>query len=227
MAKLRAVILDVDGTLIDSNDQHAQAWVDALAEFGRTVDFAEIRRLIGKGGDKLLPEITGISTEDPEGQRISKRRKEIFDDRYLATIVPFPQVRELLERMQGAGLRLAVATSAEKEQLEPLLGIAGVNDLLEDKTSSSDAENSKPDPDIVQAALRKLRVPPGDAVMLGDTPYDVEAAARAGIKTIALRSGGWNDEDLSAAVAIYDDPADLLRSFDGSPLCERGSLSNR
>ena len=220
MGKLRAVILDVDGTLIDSNDQHARAWVDALAEFGRTVEFAKIRRLIGMGGDKLLPEVTGISTEDPEGQRISKRRKDIFNERYLSSIVAFPEVRELLERMQVAGLRLAVATSAEKEQLEPLLSIAGVTDLLEDKTSSSDADNSKPDPDIVHAALKKLRIPPDEAVMLGDTPYDIEAAAHAGIDTIALRSGGWNDEDLREAIAIYDDPADLLRNFDSSPLAQ-------
>lgn len=220
MARLRAVILDVDGTLINSNDQHAQAWVDALAEFGRTIDFAKIRRLIGMGGDKLLPEVTGISTEDPEGQRISKRRKDIFNERYLSSIVAFPEVRELLERMQVAGLRLAVATSAEKEQLEPLLRIAGVTDLLEDKTSSSDADNSKPDPDIVQAALKKLRIPPDEAVMLGDTPYDIEAAAQAGIDTIALRSGGWNDEDLREAIAIYDHPADLLRNFDSSPLAQ-------
>jgi HAD superfamily hydrolase (TIGR01509 family) len=220
MSKLRAVILDVDGTLVDSNDQHAQAWVDTLAEFGRPVEFAKVRRLIGMGGDKLLPEVTGISTDAPDGQRISKRRKEIFHQRYLASIVPFPKVRELLERMKAAGLRLVVATSAEQEQLEPLLRIAGVTDLLEDKTSSSDAENSKPDPDIVQAALRKLQVPPAEAVMLGDTPYDIEAAARAGIHTIALRSGGWNDEDLREAVAIYDDPADLLRNFDSSPLAQ-------
>ena len=218
MAKPRAVILDVDGTLVDSNDQHAQAWVDTLAEFGRTVEFAKIRRLIGMGGDKLLPEVTGISTDAPEGERISQRRKEIFKERYLASIVPFPRVRELLERMKAAGLRLAVATSAEKEQLEPLLRVAGVTDLLENKTSSSDAENSKPDPDIVQAALQKLQVPPSEAVMLGDTPYDIEAAARAGIHTIALRSGGWNDEDLREAIAIYNDPADLLRNFDSSPL---------
>ena len=221
MAKLRAAILDVDGTLVDSNDQHAQSWVDTLAEAGHQVEFTEVRRLIGMGGDKLLPKVTGISTESPEGVRLSKRRKEIFTEKYLPTIKAFPQAREMLLRMKDAGLALVAASSAEKDQLIPLLKIANASDLLDGKTSSSDAENSKPDPDIVQAAIGNLNLAPDEAIMLGDTPYDIEAAKRAGLKTVALRCGGWADQDLRGATAIYDDPSDLLRNFDTSPFAKR------
>ena len=221
MAKLRAAILDVDGTLVDSNDQHAQSWVDTLEEAGHKVEFAEVRRLIGMGGDKLLPKVTGISTDSPEGERLSKRRKQIFTEKYFSTIKAFPHAREMLLRMKDAGLALIAASSAEKDQLIPLLKIVDAHNLLEGKTSSSDAENSKPDPDIIEAALEKLNLSPDEALMLGDTPYDIEAAQHAGLKTVALRCGGWGDEDLRGAIAIYDNPADLLRRFDSSPFANQ------
>lgn len=213
----RAAILDIDGTLIDSNDAHARAWVDVGAEFGHEIDFAHVRRLIGMGGDKVLPEVTGIEEDTEEGERIKKRRGEIFRERYLHTLQPFPDARALLERMRDAGLTLAVATSASKEDMGGLLKQAGVADLIEEKTSSSDAEESKPDPDIVEAALKAAGVSAGEAVMLGDTPYDVEAARRAGVRCVALRCGGWGDEGLKDAIAVYDDPAELLRRFEESP----------
>jgi HAD superfamily hydrolase (TIGR01509 family) len=218
---IKAVILDVDGTLIDSNDAHAAAWVDACREFGFEVDFDHVRRLIGKGGDKVLPELTGLEEDSEQGERITERRGEVFRERYLHTLKPFPQARELLERMKGDGLMLVVASSASKDDLGKLLDQAGVHDLIEEKTSSSDAEESKPDPDIVQAALKSADAQPDEAVMLGDTPYDVESAGRAGVACVAVRCGGWNDEDLADAVAIYDDPADLLRSYDRSPFARR------
>ena len=117
--------------------------------------------------------------------------------------------------------RLVVASSAKEDELKELIKIAGAEEFIEDKTSSSDAENSKPDPDIVQAALDELGLAPDEVIMLGDTPYDVEAAARAGIKTIGLRSGGWQDADLRGAEAVYADPADLLARYDSSPLAKR------
>jgi HAD superfamily hydrolase (TIGR01509 family) len=211
------VILDIDGTLIDSNDAHAQAWVDVGREFGREIDFHHVRRLIGMGGDKVLPQVTGLEEETEEGQRIKERRGEIFRERYLPKLEPFPRARELLERFRGDGLMLVVATSASKEDMDGLLRQAGIRDLIEEKTSSSDADESKPDPDIVQAALKSADAEPGDAVMLGDTPYDVEASGRAGVRCVALRCGGWGDADLGGAVAVYDDPADLLARYAGSP----------
>jgi HAD superfamily hydrolase (TIGR01509 family) len=218
MAQLRAVILDVDGTLVDSNDAHAQAWVDAFAEAGHTVDYTHVRRLIGKGGDKLMPEVSGVTKESEAGGRISDRRSAIFKERYLPRLRPFPRTRELLQRMRDAGLTLVVASSASGEELAPLLDVAGVHDLLEDQTSSSDAERSKPDPDIVQAALDKAGLRPDECLMLGDTPYDVEAAGRAGVGVVALRCGGWHDEELQGAVAVYADPAELLARYEQSPL---------
>lgn len=214
---LEVALLDVDGTLLDSNDAHARSWVDALAERGIDVEFEDVRRRIGKGGDKLLPEITGIPLEDPRGEAISKRRGAIFKEKYLQTLKPFPQVRELLEAMRARGLRLVVATSAKKDESQALIEKAGVADLIDKKTTSDDAEESKPDPDIVVAALKRAKTDAQHAIMLGDTPYDVSAAKKAGVACVALRSGGWKDPDLEDAIAIYDDAADLLRQFDGSP----------
>jgi HAD superfamily hydrolase (TIGR01509 family) len=213
MVKIRGVILDVDGTLVDSNDAHARAWVEAFAENGVKVEFEKTRRLIGMGGDKLMPEVSGIEEESEPGEKISKRRGEIFKEKYLPKVRAFPKTRELLLRLKEDGLKLAVASSAKEDELKPLLKIAGAIDLIEEKTSSDDAENSKPDPDIIKAALEGLGFRPEEVFMLGDTPYDIEAAGRAGVKVIALRSGGWDDEALRGAAAIYDDPADLYEKW--------------
>jgi HAD superfamily hydrolase (TIGR01509 family) len=207
----------VDGTLVDSNDAHALAWVRALAEAGVAVEFATVRRLIGKGGDKLLPEVSGIDAESDKGKGISKRRGEIFRKEYLPALKPFPGAKELLARMKQTGLELAVASSSKKDELKGLLKVCGADEFIEARTSSDDAENSKPDPDIIHAALDRLGHPPAKVVLLGDTPYDVEASRRAGIRVVAVRCGGWGDADLEGAVRIYDDPAELLARFDESP----------
>ena len=212
------VLLDVDGTLIDSNDAHAHAWVDVCQEFGRHCDYAKIRRMIGMGGDKLMPKAFGIEHDSKEGKNMSERRSEIFLERYLPTLKPFPKSRDLLVRMREDGHTLVVATSAKSDEMKALLDAAGVADLLEEATSSSDAKRSKPDPDIVKAALKKSDAEPEDAIMLGDTPYDVEAATRAGVRIIGVRCGGWSDAELRGAIATYADPAELLRRYDESPL---------
>ena len=219
MARERGgVILDVDGTLVDSNDAHARAWQDALAEHGLGPPLARIRRLVGMGGDKLLPALTGIAHDSATGKSISERRAAIFSERYFPQVKPFPRVRELLLRMRAESLRLSVGSSAKKEELRPLLERADVYDLVDAVTSASDAKSSKPDPDIVQAAFGELGLQPGEVLMIGDTPYDIEAARRAGVDTIAFRCGGWDDAGLSGALALYDGPADLLAHFDDSPL---------
>ena len=216
-SKAKVVVLDIDGTLVDSNDEHAHAWVDVGREFGHPIGYDRVRRLIGMGGDKVLPELTGIEEDTDEGTRIKERRGEIFRERYLPTLRAFPHARELLERFRDDGYTLVVATSASKEDMDALLEQAGIQDLMEEKTSSSDADASKPDPDIVQAALESADARPGDAIMLGDTPYDVEASGRAGVRCVALRCGGWGDDELGGAVAVYDDPADLLARYADSP----------
>jgi HAD superfamily hydrolase (TIGR01509 family) len=210
------VILDVDGTLVDSNGAHARAWVDAFAEHGITVALEQVRRAIGMGGDKLMPAVAGIEEDSPEGKQVSKRRGEIFKARFLPTLRAFPRVRELLQRFSNDGFTLAVASSAQQDELAPVLKIAGVDDLIVTTTSSDDAENSKPDPDIVQAALKRTGCHPGSAIMVGDTPYDVEAALRAGIRIVGLESGGWRSADLRGAAEVYADPADLLARYETS-----------
>jgi phosphoglycolate phosphatase-like HAD superfamily hydrolase len=213
----RVVLLDIDGTLIDSNDAHARAWVDSLAEHGYVVPFEGVRPHIGKGGDKVLPELVGLDPESPEAQRISETRGEIFRSRELPHLRATPGARDLLLRLRADGYELSVATSANSGDVQATLEQALVADLIQTATSSDDAERSKPDPDIVRAALMRSGHPASHAVMLGDTPYDIEAATRARVRIVALRCGGWwNDQALRGAEAIYDHPAAVLASYDDS-----------
>jgi HAD superfamily hydrolase (TIGR01509 family) len=218
MSTLRAVLLDVDGTLIDSNDAHARAWVDAGSEFGHDIAFADVRPLIGMGGDKVLPRLTGLDEDSPEGTRILDRRGEIFRERYLPTLSALPGAVELVRRLRDEGKKLVVATSASEEDLEALLAQVGLDDVLTEATNSDDADASKPAPDIVEAALKKSGEAAGHVVMIGDTPYDVAAARQAGVRIIGVRCGGWTDADLRGAAAVYDDPAAILRDYDRSVL---------
>lgn len=210
LRRLRGVLLDVDGTLIDSNDAHASAWLHALREHGFEVPFEWIRPLMGMGGDKLLPAVSGIAADSPAGKSIGRRRQQIFLDRYLPALEPFPGTRALLEYFLAHNLRLCVASSAQPDELRPLLERAGVADLIEETATAGDAERSKPDPDIIQAALDRAGLAPAQAIMIGDTRFDVDAAARAGVAVIALRCGGSDEVALHGATAIYDDPAQLL-----------------
>ncbi|NJN17096.1 MAG: HAD family hydrolase [Oscillochloris sp.] len=222
MPPFLGVILDVDGTLVDSNDAHARAWCDAFAEQGLAVEYTKVRRLIGMGSDQLLPEAADIQRESELGSRLAERRGEVFTQRYLAGVAAFPQTRALVERLRDQGLKLVVASSAKASELEPLLQRAQVADLLPMRTSSGDVEHSKPAPDAVQAALESCHLPATAAVMIGDTPYDIAAATQAGVDVIAFRCGGWGDADLAGAIAIYDDPADLLANYHASPLAVTG-----
>ena len=215
---LKAVLFDVDGTLVDSNDAHAAAWVKAFTEHGLTVDPAHVRRCIGMGGDKLMPEVSGLEEDSPLGSKISRRRGEIFTAEFLPKIRPFRDTARLVAAVKDLGLTTVAASSAKHDELEALLEIAGANDFMEAATSSDDAEGSKPEPDIIQAALKRAKASPPEAIMIGDTPYDVEASLGAGVAIIAFRSGGWNDTELAGALAIYDGPWDLLQQLDESPL---------
>jgi HAD superfamily hydrolase (TIGR01549 family) len=219
LSKYKGVLLDIDGTLIDSNDAHARSWVDAFREFDYDVTFEQVRPLVGMGGDKLMAQLTGLDNEKAKGKEIADRKKKVFAERYLETLRAFPGAHELLARMKQHGLRLVIATSAGEDEMNDLLEQAGLNELVQRRTSSDDAERSKPDPDIVKAALSRAQLQSGDAVMIGDTPYDISAAKRANVDSIAFRCGGWwRDQDLAGAAAIYDGPAELLDAFETSPL---------
>lgn len=220
---IRAVIFDIDGTLIDSVDAHAQAWVDAFRKFGKDVSFADVRRQIGKGGDQLLPVFLTKEEIERFGNDLEAWRSDHLKREFLPKIRPFPKVRQLVERILADGKRIALASSAKADEVRRYMEIAGVADLIGDEaiTSSDDAPRSKPHPDIYEATLAKLGdLRPSEAMAVGDTPYDAEAAGKAGLKTIGVLCGGFPEDDLRRAgcIAIYRDPADLLAHYDESPL---------
>lgn len=213
---IKAVIFDVDGTLVDSVAIHAKAWQEAFAAFGHDIPFDELRGQIGKGGDQLLPVFLSKEQRETQGEQIDAHRAEIIKERMLQKIEAFPKVRALFERLRGDGIRIALASSAKGDELETYKEKADIVGLVEEETSSDDAERSKPHGDIFQAALDRLSgIAPDEAVVIGDTPYDADAAGRVGLRTIGVRSGGFPDADLRKAgcIAIYDDPANLLARY--------------
>lgn len=219
---IRGVIFDVDGTLIDSNDANAHAWVQAMKEHGHAIPFERVRPLIGMGGDKVLSVTLQREKDSEEGQRISERQKAIFKEQYLPHLKPFPQVLTMLHLICKQGLQMVIATSAEPDTLNELLKLIDghAKDLFENETSSKDAPGSKPDDDIMKAALSRIKIPPQHLLMVGDTAYDIEAAGKVGVRTVALRSGGWSDDDLKDALVIYNDPADIVAHFSTSPFVQ-------
>jgi HAD superfamily hydrolase (TIGR01549 family) len=223
---IKAVIFDVDGTLVDSVDLHARAWQEALAHFGKQVEYERVRYQIGKGGDQLLPVFLSKKELEEFGEELEKYRGELFKREYLSRVKGFPSVRELFERIKQDGLAIALASSAKEEELSAYKRIAKIEDLVEEQTSADDAEKSKPHPDIFEAALARLdETKASEAIVVGDTPYDAEAAGKAGVKTIGFLSGGFPEEDLRAAgcIRIYKDATDLLAQYDSSPLAAQTS----
>lgn len=209
----KGVIFDVDGTLVDSTDEHARAFVDAFSIFEHTIPYHRIRPLIGMGSEKLIPLAVGRPISVSEVEDISHMKSEIFKNIYFPKVKPFPDAEAMLKKIKQHGVHLAVASSANQEELEMLLSVVKAQTLFDVVTSSDDADRSKPDPDIVCAAKEKLALPPETLWMIGDTPYDVEAAKRAGLKAIALRCSGWQDDSFSAADMILDGPWSLNAAF--------------
>ncbi len=216
----RAVLLDIDGTLIDSNALHAEAWQRAFDHFGVQADFDTVLHQIGKGGDQLLPVFLSQAQQKEFGEEIQKWRKDLFMREYLSRIKPFPRVRDLVLAIQRTGKKIAIASSASGEELEKYKRIAHVEDLIEANTTSEDAEESKPEPDIFAVALKRLKVSAEEALSVGDTPWDAIASGKIGVRTIGVMSGGWKREELEQAgcVEVYADAADLLERFEGSLL---------
>ncbi len=218
---IEAVIFDVDGTLIDSVDDHARAWVWAFARHGVDVTFEDVRIQIGKGGDQLMPVFMSDEDVARVGEAMSKERGDFFKEEYLPHLRPFPDVRELFERILADGKRIILASSAKKDELQEYKKIARVDDLIEDETTADDSEKSKPHPDIFHAALATIPdVDPANVIVIGDTGWDAEAAGKAGLRTIGLLCGGFPEAMLKDAgcVAIYASPSDLLARYDDSLL---------
>ena len=214
-----AIIFDVDGTLLDSVDYHARAWQETFEQYGLAVTFDAVRSQIGKGGDELMPAFVPKAMLDDVGDKMKGERGRHFKDKYLPLVRPFPKVRELFERLIADGRRVVLASSGTRDEVDQYKRIAGISDLIESDTSSDDAGRSKPHPDIFLAAMEKLGIPDTRSVLVvGDTPYDAEAAGRAGLKTVGVLCGGFPEEDLRRAgcVTLYRDPAHLLEAYPGS-----------
>lgn len=222
MAKtIKAVIFDVDGTLIDSVDLHAQAWVEAFAHFGIVVSHADARGQIGKGGDQLLPVFLTEDRVARDGEAIESFRSDLFKRKFLSQVRPFPGVRALFECLRAEGMAIALASSGKAEEVAHYQELLGITDLVDVTTTSDDAERSKPYPDIFEAALAKLApVRASEAIVVGDTPYDAQAAKAAGLATIGVLCGGFPAADLRAAgcAALYQDAQWLRDGFADSPL---------
>jgi HAD superfamily hydrolase (TIGR01509 family) len=218
---IKAVIFDIDGTLIDSVDLHAKAWVEAFMHFGHEIAFQDLRSQIGKGGDQILNGLLPPEVIEQRGEEIKDFRADLFKRRYLPQVRAFPGVRQLFEHIRAAGQRAVLASSGNADEVEQYKEIAGIADLIDSATSSDDAERSKPFPDIFRAALAKLQgLSSDEAVVIGDTPYDAEAARNAQMKSIGVLSGGFPEQALRDAgcIAIYRGPEDLLQHYDSSPL---------
>jgi phosphoglycolate phosphatase-like HAD superfamily hydrolase len=219
----RAVLFDVDGTLVDTNDLHAAAWRQAFANFGLDKPVEEIRWQVGKGGDNLIPSLFPDLGE-PRREEIEAFRSDLFKRDYLPRATPFRGVRDLFERIAADGIRIVLASSSHAEEVDYYLSLIGCADLVSATTSKDDVDNSKPCPDIFAAALGRV-APLGaaQAAVVGDTPWDAKAAGKLGLRTIGFRSGGFPDDALEEAGAceLYDGPSDLLARF-GSSVFGRG-----
>jgi HAD superfamily hydrolase (TIGR01549 family) len=217
----KAAIFDLDGTLVDSNELHVLAWQETFRHFGKEIPLARLREQIGKGGDQYLPVFLTEKEMREIGKQVDDFRGQLFKKKYLSQVRPFPQVRELFERVRSAGKKIALASSGKADEVEHYEKIAGIEGLVDCRTTADDVVHSKPGADVFIAALRQLgHLPPEEAIAIGDTPYDIQAAKKIDLATIALLCGGFPEDELrdAGAPAIFRDPADLLENYYRSPL---------
>ena len=228
--KIRAFIFDVDGTLVDSNEFHVDSWDDAFRHFGKQFPRDALRAQIGKGTDQYLPAFLTPDEIKRFGKELDEYRSEIFREEYLPRVRPFSKVRELFQRIRDDGKRILLATSGKEEDTKYYIELLKIDKLIDGYTDADEADRSKPAPDIFTASLEKLKgVASDEAITVGDTRFDVEAAATAGLKTIALTCGGTIEAVLrsAGAIAIYRDPANLLTHYDSLTIRRRGGRQQR
>ena len=216
MAKPIAV-LDVDGTLVDTNYHHAISWYRAFREHGLTLPVWRIHRHIGMGGDHLVAALAGQRVEDRQGDSIRAAETALYAD-LIGEVEPFADARRLLELLAERGHRLVLASSGQRDDIEHYLDLLDARGLIEAWTSSADVERTKPDPDLVVTAVDK--VGGGEAVLVGDSTFDCEAAARAGVPTVAILTGGFSDQELrqAGAEAVFESLTELCQRLDETPL---------
>jgi HAD superfamily hydrolase (TIGR01549 family) len=210
---IEVALLDIDGTLLDSTYHHSLAWGRAFAKAGHPVPLWKLHRHIGMGGDRLIPAVTSDEVAEELGDRLKELHKAAYDELIDETRL-LDGSRELLEGLHGAGLRVVLASSSQPEHARHPLELLDADDRVDAWTTSEDAEESKPDPELLEKAL--ARVEGSRALMIGDSVWDVYAAAEVDIPTIGLLSGGFGEDELrqAGAVAVYEDPADLLAHLD-------------
>lgn len=217
---IRAAIFDLDGTLVDSNDLHTEAWQEAFRHFGKEIPYDELRSQIGKGGDQYVPAFLSPHELHEFGEKLNDFRAAIFKKKYLSKVRPFPRVRELFERLRGDGKKIALASSGNGDEVDHYVDLAGIDGLFDARTTKSEVRHSKPAADVFLEALNQLHLAADEAIVIGDTPFDVEAAKKAQLSTIALLCGGFSEDELrgSGAIAMFRDPADLLENLARSSL---------
>jgi HAD superfamily hydrolase (TIGR01509 family) len=203
-------ILDIDGTLVDTNYQHALAWYRAFRKHGLVLPIWRIHRHIGMGGDQLLPALSDEDFEREHGEDVREDEKGLYME-MIGEVEPMRDARKLIEEIKRRGHTAVLASSAKDEEVEHYLDLLDARSLADGWTSSADVESTKPEPDLVHAALEKAGADAVDAVMIGDTPYDVEAAKRAGVPTIAVLTGGFSEAELreTGAVEVFESVAEL------------------
>ncbi|MDX6652706.1 MAG: hypothetical protein QOJ38_1487 [Solirubrobacterales bacterium] len=213
----QAAILDIDGTLVDTNYQHALAWYRAFVAHGVLLPVWKIHRHIGMGGDQIVSALAGDEVESERGDDIRDSEKNEYQ-RLIDEVRPFEGARALIEDLKTRELTVVLASSAKEGEVDHYLDLLDARELADSWTTSADVENTKPDPDLVLAALDSAGT--RDAVMVGDTTWDVQAAKRAGIETIAVMSGGFGADELQAegAALIVDSVKELRERLDESPL---------
>jgi membrane protein len=222
---IKAILFDIDGTLVDSNEAHVEAWQRAFRAEGFEMSRETIREQIGKGGDNLVPSLLPDLPEDIR-ERLSQAEGEIYRRDYLLDVRPFPGGKEILRAAAAAGQQVILASSASRPEVDHYIGLLDARDILSGTTSKDDVGHSKPCPDIFAAALERSGCRPEEVIVVGDTPYDIEAAHGAGLSAVAVLSGGFSRERLqsSGAIAVYTDVAAILAQYETSPLGTRQSV---
>jgi len=216
LASVLAFIFDVDGTLVDSNELHVDSWDRAFRRFGKQFAPERLRTQIGKGSDQYLPAFLTPEEIKGFGKDLDEYRSELFRREYLPKVRPFPKVRELFQCIHDDNRRIMLASSGKKADTKYYIDLLNIGDFIDGYVSGDDADSSKPAPDIFAASLEKLGgISPADAVTIGDTRFDIEAAKKAGLKTIAFLCGGTSESVLreTGAIAIHRDPADFLAHY--------------
>ena len=211
---LEGILFDIDGTLVDSNDVHTQCWLEAFEHFGKKLEWSDVRHQIGKGGDLLVPDLLNAREMRQFGEKLKKYRGELYKDKYMKTVKPFPRVDEHLHELHAMGVKLALASSSNPDEVEYYTELLGAGPLIEGSTSKEDAAHSKPSPEIFEAALDRIGTAPDRTLVVGDTPYDILAAHRVALPIVAVLCGGFERKLLGKAEFLFDDVEEMLRKID-------------